>query len=546
MKGQPTTVFLMNTTKIDAGNYVRMVGAGTSYLNDNRKVVNDLNVFPIPDGDTGDNMYMTINAGWNAAEIHSSIAETAQTVSRGMLLGARGNSGVILSRIFAGISKGLTGVDEADLDAFKKAMRSGVEESYKAVSNPVEGTILTVFKDSVRAAECCDGTFEEYFKLLCEESEKSLARTPALLDVLARAGVVDSGGAGLVHILSGMRASLDPEASWDEGSVKDETKALDLSLFNEDSVLEYGYCTEFLLRLQRSKVDVDVFDASEIIDYLNSVGESVVAFREGTIVKAHVHTMTPGEILNHCQRWGEFLTIKIENMTLQHHESHKYTAKLPHKKAAVVTVASGEGLVGMLKDTGADFVIEGGQTMNPSASDFIAAFDQVNADIIYVLPNNSNIILTANQAAGMYADSKVIVLPTKSIGAGYTVLGSIDFTNTAADEVPQMAQEIIDATVTGMVSRAVRDTDQAREGEYIGFVKDDILCSSSDRVDALSKLCSSLDAASSDVIIVIAGADVSETDAARAESVLSEAFPLAEIAMVPGGQPVFDFIVIIQ
>lgn len=536
----------MNTKAIDAGSYVRMIGAGASCLNVNRKVVNDLNVFPIPDGDTGDNMYMTINAGWNAAEIQASLGDTAQSVSRGMLLGARGNSGVILSRIFAGISKGLANVDTADLAAFKKAMRSGVEESYKAVSNPVEGTILTVFKDSVRAAECCDDSFEEYFKLLCEESEKSLARTPALLDVLARAGVVDSGGAGLVHILSGMRDSLDPDSSWTESSPKDSTKALDLSLFNEDSVLEYGYCTEFLLRLQRSKVDIDNFDVKEIIDYLNSVGESVVAFREDTIVKAHVHTMTPGDILSHCQRWGEFLTLKIENMTLQHHESHKFTAKLPHKKAAVITVASGEGLVNMLKDTGADLVIEGGQTMNPSAADFLAAFKQVNADFIYVLPNNSNIILTANQAAGLFTGSTVCVLPTKSIGAGYTVLGSIDFTNTPAEEIPQLAQEIIDMTVTGMVSRAVRDTEDAKEGEFIGFVKDDILCSCEERPDALVQLCGKLDAASSDVIVVISGADASEEDIARAESALTKAFPLAEVAMVPGGQPIFDFIVIIQ
>ena len=537
----------MSTTILDAGGYVRMIGAGASCLNDNRKVVNDLNVFPIPDGDTGDNMYMTINAGWNSADIQDSLGETAQSVSRGMLLGARGNSGVILSRIFAGISKGLSGISNADLDTFKKAMRCGVEESYKAVSNPVEGTILTVFKDSVRAAECCTGTFEDYFAILCDESEKSLARTPALLDVLAAAGVVDSGGAGLVHILMGMRASLDPEASWSEaGAAKDSTKSLDLSLFNEDSVLEYGYCTEFLLRLQRAKVDIDNFDVAEIIDYLNSVGESVVAFREDTIVKVHVHTMTPGDILNHCQRWGEFLTIKIENMTLQHHESHKFTAKLPHKKAAVVTVASGEGLVNMLRDTGADLVIEGGQTMNPSAADFLSAFKQVNADRIYVLPNNSNIILTANQAASLFSGSEIHVIPTKSIGAGYTVLGSIDFANTEPEEVEQTAQEIIDETVTGMVSRAVRDAGQAKEGDFIGFRKDDILCSSPDRAEALHQLCRELGAADADIVLVLSGADVSEEDASKAGAVLQQAFPRVEVVMMPGGQPVFDFIVVIQ
>lgn len=523
-----------------------MIGAGASCLNDNRKIVNDLNVFPIPDGDTGDNMYMTINAGWNAAEVQDTLGDTAQSVSRGMLLGARGNSGVILSRIFAGISKGLADVAEADLEAFKKAMRCGVEESYKAVSNPVEGTILTVFKDSVRAAECCNGTFEEYFHILCDESEKSLSRTPTLLDVLARAGVVDSGGAGLVHILTGMKDSLDPDYSKSDTNVKDSTKALDLSLFNEDSVLEYGYCTEFLLRLQRAKVDIDNFDVKEIVDYLNSVGESVVAFREDTIVKVHVHTRTPGEILNHCQRWGEFLTTKIENMTLQHHESHKYEAKRPHKKAAVVTVASGNELVGIFKDTGADYVIEGGQTMNPSAAEFLAAFKEVNADTIYVLPNNSNIVLTANQAAGLYPGSKVCVIPTKSIGAGYTVLGSIDFTSSSPEGILQEAQEIIDSTVTGMVSRAVRDTEEAKEGEFIGFVKDEIMCASASRAESLVTLCEKLGAKSSDVILVFVGADVPEDDAAEAERRLAGLCPMAEVVMQPGGQPVYDYIVVIQ
>lgn len=537
----------MKTMTIDGGKYVRMIGAGAARLYDNRKAVNDLNVFPIPDGDTGDNMYMTISAGRDSASAGGSLGECANSVSKGMLLGARGNSGVILSRIFAGIAKGLDGRETASLSEFKSAMQCGVEESYNAVSNPVEGTILTVFKDSVNAAASCSGSFEEYFDALCTESEKSLERTPSLLDVLARAGVVDSGGAGLVHILSGMSCALDPDADLaNRGPVESKQTSVDLSAFGEDTELEFGYCTEFLLRLQNSKVDTENFDEKVIVEYLNSVGESVVAFRDGTIVKVHVHTKTPGAILSHCQRWGEFLTIKIENMTLQHHETHKAAPKRPHKKAAVVAVASGEGLEQLFSDMGADIVIRGGQTMNPSASDFVSAFEELNADTIYVLPNNSNIILTARQAAGICADAHVCVLPSKSIGEGYSLLGSIDFASGDDAQIEAEAAEVLGSVVSGMVSRAIRTTEAAAEGDFIGFVKDDILCASPERVEALCGLCGKLGAGSCDVLLLIVGSDVPSQEAQTAASKLQGLYPGTEVAVYQGGQPVFDYIIVIQ
>ena len=538
----------MKTMTIDGGRYVRMIGAGAARLYDNRKVVNDLNVFPIPDGDTGDNMYMTIRAGWDSASSEGAIGAAAQSVSKGMLLGARGNSGVILSRIFAGIAKGLAGKESAGLPEFKHAMQCGIAESYNAVSNPVEGTILTVFKDSVNAAESSTGSFEEYFDAICKESEASLERTPSLLDVLAQAGVVDSGGAGLVHILAGMKAALDPDAEVAATGSAAEAKAssVDLSAFTADSVLEFGYCTEFLLRLQSSKVDLAGFDETEIYDYLNSVGESVVAFRDDSIVKVHVHTHRPGDILNHCQRWGEFLTLKIENMTLQHHETHKAAPKRPHKKAAVVTVASGAGLEQMFIDMGADIVIKGGQTMNPSASDFMNAFDELNADTVYVLPNNSNIILTAQQAAGMCPDANVCVLPSKSIGEGYTLLGSVDFAAAGAEEIEAEASEILASVVSGMVSRAIRATDAAAEGDYIGFVKDDILSAASAREDALCALCDRLGAAQCDVLLLISGADVPADEAEATAERLQAQYRNSEVVIYPGDQPIFDYIVVIQ
>lgn len=538
---------------ISGSDYASMIRAGAARLGQNRKTVNDLNVFPIPDGDTGDNMFMTIQAGCDAIAglDGESIGVVAQKASSGMLLGARGNSGVILSRIFAGIGKGLADCETADLTTFGRAMESGVSEAYSAVSTPVEGTILTVFKDGVNAANSAwSSEFEEYFDIFCEELSASLDRTPALLDVLRKAGVVDSGGAGFVHIADGMRAALKGESVEYVSAASGTGSAanIDLDSFGPDSVLEFGYCTEFLLRLQSSKVDMDNFDEGIIREWLDSVGESVVCFRDGSIVKVHVHTMDPGSILSHCRQWGEFLTIKVENMTLQHH-GNRMEEKLsrgPKKAVAVVAVASGEGLVSLFGEMGADEVIEGGQTMNPSSEDFLRAFDKVNAETVYVLPNNSNIVMTATQAASLYSDSRIVVLPSKSLGAGYTLLGSIDFADTPADDVLAQAEEIIPTVVSGMVSRAVRDAEGVREGEYLGFAGGEILCSNALRGEALTGLCRELGAAQADIVLIVKGKDASQQEADEACSALQKEFPRAEFALVDGGQPVYDYIVILQ
>ena len=325
---------------LDGKRYLAMVRGGAARLNLHRKTINDLNVFPIPDGDTGDNMYMTLEAGCHGTD--ANLCEAADAVSQGMLTGARGNSGVILSRIFAGIARGLAGKTEADIRAFEQAMACGVESSYKAVATPVEGTILTVFREGVQAA-AGSKNFEEYFDLLIPAMDLSLQHTPELLDVLKKAGVVDSGGAGLLYVAEGMRAALHGEAEvLPETAADTPAQHIDLNAFTEDSVLEFGYCTEFLLRLQRSKVDLDRFDETVIADWLAAHGESLVFFRDGSIIKVHVHTHTPGEILNHCQQYGEFLTLKIENMTLQHHENHMDERfHLKGKALGVVTVAAG-------------------------------------------------------------------------------------------------------------------------------------------------------------------------------------------------------------
>ena len=545
----------MGNQTICGGDYLRMVRAGASRLGAGRKQINDLNVFPIPDGDTGDNMYMTIRSGCEAAASlgpDCSLEQVAAEVSRGMLLGARGNSGVILSRIFAGISKGLQGPD-ADPAIWHEAMLSGVGESYKAVAQPVEGTILTVFRESVDAAgRAAQEGFEAYLDLLCDEAAASVERTPEQLDVLRSAGVVDSGGAGLQLILEGMRAALRGEAVEDDDAAPAAQAAkVDLDAFTEDSVLEFGYCTEFLLRLQTAKIGaLAEFDESVIREYLEGAGDSLVFFRDGSIIKVHVHTRTPGDVLNRCQSWGEFLTIKVENMTLQHHENRmdeKFpkAPKAPRRNVAVIAVASGEGLCGTFRDMGA-LVVEGGQTMNPSADAFLKAFEEANARTIYVLPNNSNIVMTAQQAAGLYKDSDVHVLPTVTIGGGYSVLGSIDFAESGPEEVEAQAAEIIAGVVTGMVSKASRTTEKTREGDYIGFSKHDIFSDSPDRYEAAVKLCEGLEAGSYDVLVIFKGAGAPADEAERLAEELQRWYPRTEIALSDGGQPIFDYIFVLE
>ena len=529
------------TDRIDSTQYLNLIRGGAARLDAHRQTVNELNVFPIPDGDTGDNMYMTIRSGCEASG--DTLSEIARAVSTGMLMGARGNSGVILSRIFAGIAKGLEGLSDAGVEDFSKAMQAGVEESYRAVSEPVEGTILTVFREGVQAAEGSKD-IKEYFDHLVSGMDLSLEHTPELLDVLKKAGVVDSGGAGLLYIAEGVRAALNGEAVETPGGPLPAAAAkVDLDAFTEDSVLEFGYCTEFLLRLQRSKVDLETFDESVISEWLARNGESLVFFRDGSVIKVHVHTRTPGEILNHCQQYGEFLTVKVENMTLQHHENHmdeRFRKAL--RPFGVVAVASGSGLTDTFREMGADEVIEGGQTMNPPVQRFLEAFEKVNADTVFVLPNNSNILLTARQAAQMYEGSDIRVIPCKTLGEGYYALANLD-TEVGADEIEATLTEAASAVVTGLVSRAIRDSGTVREGEYVGIQGKEILTSGAAPEDALLALAESLDAGSHDVILVFSGEGASNPDDA-CKSLISK-YPRSEVIFVPGGQPVYEYILVL-
>jgi len=547
------------TKIVDGSIFAELVNAGVACLNENAKTVNDLNVFPIPDGDTGDNMLHTISGGlktMNAAD-ERDIGAKARALADGMLLNARGNSGVILSQLFAGLAKGLSDLEEANIKQFAAAFCEGVKTAYLSVVSTVEGTILTVARESFESAadKVTDNTdLAEYFGVVLEEMKVSLENTPNLLAVLKEAGVIDSGGAGLYYIAEGMKRAVSGEKFDVDIHGASTLKNIDFSLFDENSVMEFGYCTEFLLRLQTAKVDVESFSEKTVIDYLSTIGDSIVCFKTGSIIKAHVHTLKPYKALEFCQQFGEFLTIKIENMTLQHNETVKdelaFTkVEKARKKFGVVTVATGKGIIEMFKEFGADHVIDGGQGNNPSAEDFIKAFDDVNADHIFVLPNNGNIILTAKQAARMYEKSDIRVIETKNIGDCYSALSMLDYSCDDADTIAANLKSDTETVTTGMITKAIRDASlngvEIKKGNYIGFTDKTMYSSDQSAVKTFIALCEKLGIGEKNFLIVIHGATAKEEDK-RLIKEYAEGLKNIEFYEIDGGQEVYDHILIIE
>ncbi len=547
----------MEKITLDGKLFAQMIFEGANNLRANKTIVNELNVFPVPDGDTGDNMYMTLHAGCEAiSDIDdNSLDVISTTLAKGMLMGARGNSGVILSRIFAGIAEGLSHSTTADVSVLIKAFGCGVKCAYESVAKAVEGTILTVYRDACLYSAGTakdDTTIEAYFNDFFDELKRSLERTPEILTVLAEAGVVDSGGAGLIYIFEGMVNALEGkkiEYSFDNDT---KTEKIDLSNINPDSSLDFGYCTEFLLQLLNSKCSVNSFDLDSFISYLNSVGDSVVSFIDGTVVKVHVHTKTPGEVLSYAQKFGEFLTLKIENMSLQHNDStvkNRYVAPTvkKDKEIAIVAVASGEGITQMFLDSGVDAVVEGGQCMNPSVADMIDAFEKIKAKNIIVLPNNSNVVLTATSAAEFYVKSKIYVVKSKTIGEGYAAMTAFDPEFSDVKTLISQFEEAMDDVVTGTVCKAVRDSSvggvSVKEGEYIGFCRDDILSNNEDINLCIISLAENI-SKDRDVLILCYGNSKTEEEALKVQGLLEKSLVDTEIVVINGGQPVYDYLLI--
>ena len=551
---------MISTNRVNGELFEKIILSGAKKLQSKVQEVNDLNVFPIPDGDTGENMFLTIKGGVEkmVAEGSTLLSDKANALAQGMLLNARGNSGVILSQLFFGLSEGLRSKEFASLSDLGVAFSQGVKRAYSSVVHPVEGTILTVAREAVEnACDNIDNDMElaDFFKHFLLEMKKSLDNTPELLETLKESGVIDSGGAGLVYIVEGFYKAIMEEEIDSELAITttESIPSVDLSKFTADSVMEFGYCTELLLQLQNSKVDTECFDVNTIIEYLQTLGDSIVAFKTGTIIKLHVHTLKPYKVLEFCQQFGEYLTVKIENMTLQHNETDE-NKKVQKKqksrtKYAVVTVASGDGLIKLFKDLGADSVICGGQTNNPSSEDFIQAFDEVNADYIFVLPNNGNVVLTAKQAAEMYKNSDVRVIESKNIGQGYSALSMLDYSVDNVDEIENNLKSDMQGVVTAMLSTAVRSTVvngvEITKDDYIGFTDHTMLVSNKDKLTSAKILIDKL-AEDKSFIISISGKDATNEQSKAIESYVTEKYPQLEVYSVDGGQDVYDFIFIIE
>lgn len=527
---------------------------GYRNLKKNMEAVNDLNVFPVPDGDTGTNMVQTFGGGLRSVNGDIPHAgEYMQKLAKAVLLSARGNSGVIFSQFVHGLARGFAGKAEVSFADFATAFTCAREDAYKAILSPAEGTILTLIREGAEFLEANAGSYSDLqsgFEALLEQMKVTLSHTPELLPVLKEAGVVDSGGAGLVCFTEGIYAQLCGEDIEDTPDILDTIShaSVDASSFGPDSVLEYGYCTEFILQLMNYKTDIDSFDLNGFIAELEQLGDSIVAVRSDSIVKIHVHTFTPEKALALGRRYGEFLTIKIENMSVQHSETQAAAPKPRQKvKYAFVAVASGKGIVDYLMSIGASAVINGGQTNNPSVDEFLDTFRQFDAEHIIVLPNNSNIIFTANQAAELYKDAPVHVIPTRSIMEGY---GALSMANPCYDTVEELLDDMTMGTegvTTAYVTTAIRDTHmdglEVTKGQYIGLDGKHLIVTGDSKIATAEALIRKLASPSQEIIMGFYGNSTTQEQIAQLEDALRSAFPRADIGFIDGQQDVYDLII---
>lgn len=533
-----------------------MLIGGAANLKNYVAEINELNVFPVPDGDTGLNMSKTIEGG--VAKIKggefNSVNELFEEFVHGALFSARGNSGVILSQIFKGIQVGVSKLDVVNAVGFAHAFEEGVKYSYSAVDCPVEGTILTVFRE---ATECAvknvteETSIEDFLKTYIEQAVKTLAKTKDILPQLKEAGVIDSGGAGYLRIVEGFyKALTGEEIAVTVDDVYEPQQELDFSAFTRDSVMVYGYCTELIIRLQTAKTDVDNFDVNLIKDELKALGgDSIVAYVDGDVVKVHVHTLNPGNVLNVCQKYGEFLHLKIENMTLQHEET--IATKTEEKKnIAVVTVANGDGLINLFKQLGADGVVNGGQTGNPAAGDFIKVFDTISAENIIVLPNNGNIILAAEQAAELYDKAKVTVIPTKTMQQGYCALSVVSDCE-AFDDLVSDIKAVISGVTSYEVTYAVRDAIvngvEVKKDEFMCISDGKLVSAGYTKVNVLMEaLANTEEIEDKEILTVFYGKNLSDNEKNRFRNAVEENYPDLELIEYDGGQDVYSFLAAVE
>ena len=583
-------------------------------MNASVESVNALNVFPVPDGDTGTNMNMTLASG--AEELKkkqfAQVGKAAEALSKGLLMGARGNSGVILSQLFRGFAKSVQDKDQIDVQQFAAALQQGVDMAYKAVVKPVEGTILTVAREAAKHAVASAKRCEDLAALMEEvlaKAKETLAKTPEQLPVLKQVGVVDAGGQGLVCIYEGFLAALGGEAAGPKLVREQETvpaaKTAESGMFLTElpghgdhrleraqvhlstEEIEFGYCTEFIVRIVPDKTAGAVFEEASFRSELEKHGDSVLVVSDDELVKVHIHAEYPGNVLTLGQRYGDLVKIKIENMREQHSHileeergaaartsppesaADEAAQQAPAEAAAAiakpaerqtvsetpalkpfgfVAVASGDGLVSIMTSLGADVVISGGQTMNPSTEDIVKAIERVQAETVFVLPNNSNIIMASQQASELL-DRKIIVIPTKTIPQGMAALIAFSPKSSAEQNVAAM-ERAIGRVQSGQVTYAVRnsriDGMDIQEGDYIGIHNNRIVVSNPDLLESCRKLVDSMMAEGGEVITILTGADANEAATLELVSQLEEAYPDAELEVHTGGQPVYYYLISVE
>ncbi len=551
----------MANKSVSGSLFKKMVTNGAINLKNNHKEIDHLNVFPVPDGDTGTNMQMTMMAG--IKEVNNlesqSIIDISKILSRGLLMGARGNSGVILSQFFRGVYSEIAKIDNgsATVQEFIQALVGGYQMAYRAVMDPVEGTILTVVRESaekVLREQPNLNSVEEVLNMYLDQAKETLIKTPELLPVLKEAGVVDSGGAGFIKIIEGWMMALngqmlsEAEAQPVQQNVEHYHGAENLGSVD----IKYGYCTEFIVKLHNPEKFTEDFMKNPLMQ----MGDSLVVVTDDDLLKVHVHTNQPGVALTLAQKYGDLQTIKIENMRLQHStimntEGHKEVKKTekPKAKFGIIAVASGEGIHEAFKELGVDMIIDGGQTMNPSTEAFVKAVEEMNAENIIILPNNKNIILSAEQTLDLCPDRSIRVLKTKSIAQGYSSMMAFDPTQELDQNIEDMT-DIVSNMRSAEITYAVRDTEingvKIKNGDFIGITKGEILVSTPTRIETAQKLLDDMIDEDREIITIFHGVDATEEEILAVVEHAKKLNPDIEVDLINGKQEIYSFIIAVE
>ncbi|HCW9345407.1 Dihydroxyacetone kinase family protein [Staphylococcus aureus] len=541
-------------SKINGKLFADMIIQGAQNLSNNADLVDSLNVYPVPDGDTGTNMNLTMTSGREEVEnnLSKNIGELGKTFSKGLLMGARGNSGVILSQLFRGFCKNIESESEINSKLLAESFQAGVETAYKAVMKPVEGTILTVAKDAAQAAiEKANNTEDciELMEYIIVKANESLENTPNLLAVLKEVGVVDSGGKGLLCVYEGFLKALKGEkveakvAKIDKDEFVHDEHDFHGVINTEDII--YGYCTEMMVRFGKNK---KAFDEQEFRQDMSQFGDSLLVINDEEIVKVHVHTEYPGKVFNYGQQYGELIKLKVENMREQHREvirkeQHTAKPKMETVETAIITISMGEGISEIFKSMGATHIISGGQTMNPSTEDIVKVIEQSKCKRAIILPNNKNILMASEQAASI-VDAEAVVIPTKSIPKGISALFQYDVDATLEENKAQMADSVNNVK-SGSLTYAVRDTKidgvEIKKDAFMGLIEDKIVSSQSDQLTTVTELLNEMLAEDSEILTVIIGQDAEQAVTDNMINWIEEQYPDVEVEVHEGGQPIYQY-----